>query len=174
MFPPHPESVPITYELLDRILILRRLYWMSIFFTIPSLIYGWIMITWATSPLGFGLFLSSGWTIVSRLLPDSSQTQYFYPYSLNLIFDLNLLINSSRLNDVLATEGLDIDESLICCKSIDARWEVASVRCLNCNRLLLNHPRPDLGRIREDGLIKGGLRLLLLDSRPLLSSKNID
>ena len=172
IFPPHPKSIPITPELLSRILNLRRLYWMSIFFTIPSLFYGWIMITWTASPMGFGLFLASGWTIVSRLLPDSAQTQYKYPYSLNLIFDLNLLINSSRLNDVLAEEGLEIDEGLICCKDIDSQWEIACVRCSNCNRVLLNFPRPDLGRIRADGLIKGGIRLLLLDSRPLLTLKN--
>ena len=170
MFPPHPESVPITPELLNRILNLRRLYWMSIFFTIPSLIYGWIMITWTASPMGFGLFLTSGWTIVSRLLPDSAQThKYKYPYALNLIFDLNLLINSSRLNDVLTDEGLEINENLICCTKIDSQWEMACVRCSNCNRILLNFPRPDLGRTRVDGIIKGGLRLLLLDSRPLLT-----
>ena len=145
---------------------------MSIFFTIPSLFYGWVMITWTASPMGFGLFLASGWTIVSRLLPDSAQTQYKYPYSLNLIFDLNLLINSSRLNDVLAEEGLEIDEGLICCKDIDSQWEIACVRCSNCNRVLLDFPRPDLGRIRADGMIKGGIRLLLLDSRPLLTLKN--
>lgn len=172
IFPPHPKSIPITPELLSRILNLRRLYWMSIFFTIPALFYGWVMITWTASPMGFGLFLASGWTIVSRLLPDSAQTQYKYPYSLNLIFDLNLLINSSRLNDVLAEEGLEIDEGLICCKDIDSQWEIACVRCSNCNRVLLNFPRPDLGRIRADGLIKGGIRLLLLDSRPLLTLKN--
>ena len=174
MFPPHPEPIPITPELLNRILNLRRLYWMSIFFTIPSLIYGWIMITWTASPMGFGLFLASGWTIVSRLLPDSAQTQYKYPYSLNLIFDLNLLINSSRLNDVLAEEGLEINENLICCTKINSQWEMACVRCSNCNRVLLNFPRPDLGRTRVDGIIKGGIRLLLLDSRPLLTLKNND
>ena len=172
MFPPHPDPVPINSDLLHRILNLRRLYWMSIFFTIPSLIFGWILITWATSPMGFGLFLASGWTIVSRLLPDSTQTKYNYPYSLRLIFDLNLLINSSRLNDVLSKEGMEINENLICCTEIDAKWEISSVRCSNCNRLLLNYPRPDLGRPRIDGKFKGGIRLLLLDSRPLLTFKD--
>ena len=171
MFPPHPEPIPITGELLVRILNLRRLYWMSILFTLPSLIFGWIMSTRADSPLGFGLFLASGWTIVSRLLPDSTDKKYNYPYSLNLIFDLNLLINSGRLKDVLVDEGMDINEALICCKYIDPLWEVGSVRCSNCNRILLDYPRPDLGRIRVDGLLKGSMRVLLLDSRPLLSLK---
>tara|TARA_B100000287_G_scaffold431922_1_gene490154 strand:+ start:1240 stop:1764 length:525 start_codon:yes stop_codon:yes gene_type:complete len=172
MFPPHPEPMPITSELLVRILNMRRLYWMSLFFTLPSLIFGWIMISWANSPMGFGMFLASGWTIISRLLPDSVHKKYNYPYSLSLIFDLNLLINSTRLKDVLVDEGLEINNALICCENINPQWEVACVRCLNCDRLLLNHPRPDLGRIRTDGFLKGGLRVLLLDSRPLLSLKD--
>ena len=172
MFPPHPEPIPITGELLVRILNLRRLYWMSILFTLPSLIFGWVMITWADSALGFGLFLSSGWTIISRLLPDSSGKKYNYPYSLRLIFDLNLLINSGRLKDVLVEEGMNINKSLICCESINPQWEVECVRCTNCSRVLLDYPRPDLGRIRVDGILKGGLRLILLDSRPLLSLKD--
>ena len=145
---------------------------MSILFTLPSLIFGWVMITWADSALGFGLFLSSGWTIISRLLPDSSGKKYNYPYSLRLIFDLNLLINSGRLKDVLVEEGMDINKSLICWDSINPQWEVECVRCTNCSRVLLDYPRPDLGRIRVDGILKGGLRLILLDSRPLLSLKD--
>ena len=145
---------------------------MSILFTLPSLIFGWIMITWADSPLGFGLFLASGWTIISRLLPDNAEKKYSYPYSLRLIFDLNLLINSSRLKDVLVEEGMEINKSLICCESIDPQWEVESVRCSNCSRILLDYPRPDLGRLRIDGFLKGGMRVLLLDSRPLLSLKD--
>ena len=172
MFPPHPEPLPITFELLNRILNMRRLYWISILFTLPSLFFGWIMITWADSALGFGLFLASGWTIVSRLLPDSMQSQYKYPYSLNLIFDLNLLINSHRLKDLLLEEGMKLDESLICCENIDPQWVVACVRCSNCNRILLNYPRPDLGRVRVDGFMKGAVRVLFLDSRPLLSLKD--
>ncbi len=172
MFPSHPEPIPITSELLVRIVNMRRLYWMSIFFTLPSLIFGWIMISWADSPMGFGLFLASGWTIVSRLLPDSMGNMYKYPYSLNLIFDLNLLINSSKLKDVLIDEGMEIDKTLICCEEISPQWEVSSVKCSNCNRLLLNHPRPDLGRVRIDGVVKGGVRVLLLDGRPLLSLKD--
>ena len=121
--------------------------------------------------IGFGLFLSSGWTIISRLLPDSSGKKYNYPYSLRLIFDLNLLINSGRLKDVLVEEGMDINKSLICCESINPQWEVECVRCTNCSRVLLDYPRPDLGRIRVDGMLKGSMRLLLLDSRPLLSLK---
>jgi len=172
MFPSHPKPIPITSELLVRILNMRRLYWMSIFFTLPSLIFGWIMISWADSPMGFGLFLASGWTIISRVLPDSMDKKYKYPYSLNLIFDLNLLINSGKLKEVLVDEGIEIDKTLICCEKINPQWEVSSVRCFNCNRLLLNHPRPDLGRVRIDGLLKGGIRILLLDGRPLLSLKD--
>ncbi len=172
MFPPHPESVPINHDLLSRILNLRKLYWMSIFFTLPALFFGWIMITWADSAMGFGLFLASGWTIISRLLPDSNGKKYLYPYSLNLIFDLNLLINSRRLKDVLVDEDIEIDTSLICCESINPFWEVSNVRCSNCNRVLLDYPRPDLGRVREDGFIKGFTRLLILDGRPLLSLKD--
>tara|TARA_B100001113_G_C21107760_1_gene621725 strand:- start:1136 stop:1771 length:636 start_codon:yes stop_codon:yes gene_type:complete len=172
MFPPHPESIPINADLLMRILNLRKLYWMSIFFTFPALFFGWIMITWADSSMGFGLFLASGWTIISRLLPDSIDKKYKYPYSLNLVFDLNLLINSSRLKDVLVDEGKEIDTSLICCEYIDPQWEVGNVRCSNCNRVLLNYPRPDLGRVRDDGFFKGSLRIILLDSRPLLSLKD--
>jgi hypothetical protein len=172
IFPSHPEPIPINSELLVRIVNMRRLYWMSIFFTLPSLIFGWIMISWADSPMGFGLFLASGWTIISRLLPDSMGNMYKYPYSLNLIFDLNLLINSSKLKDVLIDEGMEIDNTLICCDYISPQWEVSSVKCSNCNRLLLNHPRPDLGRVRIDGLVKGGVRVLLLDGRPLLSLKD--
>tara|TARA_Y100001980_G_C14556690_1_gene349400 strand:+ start:7820 stop:8470 length:651 start_codon:yes stop_codon:yes gene_type:complete len=172
MFPPHPEPISINHDLLARILNLRKLYWMSIFFTFPALFFGWIMITWADSAMGFGLFLASGWTIVSRLLPDSTGNKYLYPYSLNLIFDLNLLINSRRLKDVLVDEDVEIDTTLICCKLINPLWEVGNVRCSNCNRILLDHPRPDLGRVREEGFIKGLARVLILDGRPLLSLKD--
>ena len=100
------------------------------------------------------------------------QNKYKYPYSLNLIFDLNLLINSGRLKEVFLEEGMEIDETLICCKNIDPHWEISSVKCSNCDRLLLNHPRPDLGRVRVDGVLGGTARVLFLDSRPLLSLKD--
>ena len=48
-----------------------------------------------------------------------------------------------------------------CCESINPQWEVECVRCTNCSRVLLDYPRPDLGRIRIDGILKGGLRLIL-------------
>jgi len=41
------------------------------------------------------------------------------------------------------------------------------VRCSTCRKVLLAEARPDLGRQRNDGWIKGTIRLLITDGRPV-------
>lgn len=168
MFPPHPESIPLSPHLLARVIQMRRLYWMSLLFTLPSLLYGWLMVTWAGTALGFGLFLASAWTVISRLLPDDINARYRYPYSSKLVEDLHDVRVHAELSDSTLMSG-EMPADGRCCSASDPQWEVGRVRCGACNSVLLGAARPDLGRPRIDGLFKGSLRLLLLDSRPMFN-----
>jgi len=49
-------------------------------------------------------------------------------------------------------------------------WEVTCIRCKACGTVLLNEPRPDLGRPRSDGWIMGFVRLVLTDGKPIMAS----
>jgi len=42
---------------------------------------------------------------------------------------------------------------------------VRAVRCKQCRHVAMDLPRPDLGRMRSDGRLKGSLRVLLTDGR---------
>ncbi len=55
------------------------------------------------------------------------------------------------------------DPDEICCKRQLLQWEVRAIRCRHCREISLNRSRPDLGRIRADGRLKGILRILLID-----------
>ena len=58
-----------------------------------------------------------------------------------------------------------------CCNNPELAWEVTAVRCRNCRVNHLKVARPDLGRVRTDGMV-GRIRLLLLDGFPLVVSEN--
>ena len=62
----------------------------------------------------------------------------------------------------------DSEES--CCPFAQPMWEVTSVRCKSCGKILLMEPRPDLGRPRSDGWIMGFVRLIISDGRAMISS----
>ena len=149
---------------------MRRLYWMSLLFTLPSLLYGWLIVIWAGTALGFGLFLSSAWTVLARVLPSDVSARYRYPYSSHLVEDLH----DVRVRSGMSDSPMMIGETPVdgqCCSIPDPQWEVGRVRCGAGNSVLLSVGRPDLGRPRIDGLLKGALRLLLLDSRPMYSEE---
>jgi hypothetical protein len=59
-----------------------------------------------------------------------------------------------------------------CCDSAEIVWETIAVRCQNCRASHLDRARPDLGRLRNDGLI-GRFRLLFLDGHPIINN-NLD
>lgn len=141
---------------------------MSLLFIIPSLLYGWLMISWSGAALGFGLFLASAWTVISRVLPDDIGARYLYPYSNALVEDLHDVRVRAGLSDAELIDA-DAEDSSPCCGHADPQWEVGRVRCGACNTILLKVGRPDLGRRRVDGFLKGTMRLLLLDGRAMFS-----
>ena len=107
MFPPHPESVPITPELLNRILNLRRLYWMSIFFTIPSLIYGWIMIANLLRRIS-----------MKNTISDETWNKLEMHYSPIQLIDLVISITSTRMVSA-AVNSFGVE--------LESGWEAFSV-----------------------------------------------
>ena len=114
---------------------------------------GLMAVMGAHSPFGVGLILGSGWTIMSWLLPEDLTSHRRWPCSLSIAERLQMLRNDSA------------DEEKRCCKAPEPHWEVANVRCAACLKVLLDIPRPDLGRKRSDGWLLGSFRVWLLDGR---------
>ena len=101
---------------------------------------------WGNTAFGFGLWISSGWYILSRL-------QTFVggqppPWTLEMAQRLQIVADKS-----------DSDQK--CCANPSPVWETMSVSCRVCSKTLDDMARPDLGRKRIDGFFTGGLRLLL-------------
>ena len=153
-FPPHPEPILVDGQLLRRVLDMRNFHWLGIFFAIIPLGFGWMSLKYGNAPLGFGMWISSGWAIVSRL--TSAIDVDGPPWSKDLAMRLQIVRNEA-------------DSEKSCCAFPVPLWEVMSVRCNACGKVLLAESRPDLGRPRSDGWIKGFFRLLLTDGRPIVS-----
>ena len=168
-FSKHPEPVKVTPELLGRLLTMRRLYWLGLLYSIPPIIFGWLIIRWSGSALGFGLLLAGGWTVLARVLPSGEYELQRYPYSMRIVHSLHDVRVRCRLNDMLPTNHDEVMKEP-CCGIPDPIWEVAAVRCSNCRSILLDEPRPDLGRVRSDGFFRGSLRVMLLDGSPPVHS----
>ena len=64
----------------------------------------------------------------------------------------------------------DSDSEDACCAFAQPMWEATSVKCKSCGKVLLNEPRPDLGRPRSDGWIMGFVRLILTDGKPIMAA----
>jgi hypothetical protein len=153
-FTSHPEPVNVDGELLLRVLHMRNFYYLGLFFTFIPLIFGWLTIQYGNAPLGFGLWLSSGWLLISNI--SSPLAGEGPPWTKTLAMKLQLVRNEA-----------ESDKS--CCQFSAPVWEVTAVRCAICRKILLNEPRPDLGRPRSDGKIKGLFLLILSGGRPLVS-----
>ena len=153
-FPPHPEPVYVDAHLIQRVLHMRLFYWLALVFAINPLTFGWVSLAHGSAPFGFGLWTVSGWLVLSRVTgffageeaPCTKQT-------------------AMRLQQVRNVS--DSEDS--CCAFAQPMWEVTCVRCKACGKVLLNEPRPDLGRPRSDGWIMGFVRLVLSDGKPIMA-----
>ena len=153
-FPPHPEPVSVDAHLIQRVLHMRLFYWLALVFAIIPLTFGWVSLAHGSAPFGFGLWTVSGWLVLSRVTgffageeaPCTKQT-------------------AMRLQQVRNVS--DSEDS--CCAFAQPMWEVTCVRCKACGKVLLNEPRPDLGRPRSDGWIMGFVRLVLSDGKPIMA-----
>lgn len=151
----HPFDPEINESLILQILRIRRAYWASIPFGLIPLIFGVLMLSQSPSSVGFGLVVGSSWVMLSRIVPFDLDPMLRFPYSMGLIHELNRI----RL------------EPYPCCKSSNPVWALDSVRCSSCSHMMLNYPRPDLGRNRSDGRILGSLRVMILDGHPFSESR---
>ena len=156
--PPHPSPVPVNGHLLARVLLMRNLRVLGLLLTLLPFTLGWLAVYGAHSPFGVGLILGSSWTILSWLLPEEWTPLRRWPCNLAVAEQLQLLRNAS------------VDEGKRCCADPEIMWEVSAVRCTSCLKLLLDLPRPDLGRKRSDGWMLGSLRVWLLDGHSPLGN----
>lgn len=152
-FPPHPEPIYVDAYLVQRVLHMRLFYWLGLVFAIIPLVFGWLSLSYGSPTVGFGLWCVSGWLILSRLTGFISGEDP--PWTKQLAMRLQLVRNKA-------------DSENSCCNLPYPVWEVVSVRCTNCGSKLLNSPRPDLGRRRSDGWIRGFIRLVVTDGRPIV------
>ena len=143
----HPNDPEINENLILQILRVRRAYWASIPFGLIPLILGILMIIQSPSSVGFGLIIGSSWVILSRLVPFDLDHLSYFPYSMNLVHELNRI----RI------------EKYPCCDIPKPIWSLDAVKCSECSHILLDHARPDLGRKRSDGILFGALRIMILD-----------
>ena len=143
----HPNDPEINENLILQILRVRRAYWASIPFGLIPLILGILMIIQSPSSVGFGLIIGSSWVILSRLVPFDLDHLSYFPYSMNLVHELNRI----RI------------EKYPCCDNPKPIWSLDAVKCSECSHILLDHARPDLGRKRSDGILFGALRIMILD-----------
>ena len=154
---PCPMPQPIDKHLISQMLIMSTLWKLSFLFALIPLAIGYVILISFASPIAFGLFIGAGWAILSRLIPTSGFSFPNTPYSTELIHELNEI----RVNEPT------------CCDSAEIAWETIAVRCQNCKTSHLDRARPDLGRIRNDGLL-GRFRLLFLDGHPLINNTSED
>tara|TARA_A100001037_G_scaffold292153_1_gene307085 strand:+ start:1638 stop:2216 length:579 start_codon:yes stop_codon:yes gene_type:complete len=152
---PFPSPQPIDDHLVAQLLILRTIWNTSFLLALIPLFIGFAILQNQPGMIAFGLFIGSGWTILSRVMPTTTFSFPNTPYSMGLIEQINEL----RVGD------------FSCCNNPELAWEVTAVRCRNCRVNHLKVARPDLGRVRTDGMV-GRIRLLLLDGFPLVVSEN--
>jgi len=153
-FPPHPEPIPLSPHLTQRVLHMRMFYWMSLVVVILPLGLGLASVRWGNAAFGFGLLTSSSWLVFNRL-------QYFVggmapPWTRDMAIQLQILANEAEVSGG-------------CCNWASPYWGVTGVYCVNCKAKLSNMPRPDLGRKRRERRPLGFLYLLFTDGYSILS-----
>ena len=158
-FPPHPEAIPLSPYLTQRVLHMRMFYWLSLVVVVLPLGLGIASIRWGNAAFGFGLWVSSGWFVLNRL-------QYFVggqppPWTKEMAVELQILADEA-------------ERSSLCCNWASPHWGVTGIYCANCKKLLSNMARPDLGRKRQGRWPMGFLRLLFSDGYPMLTFASQD
>jgi hypothetical protein len=152
-FPEHPDPIPLSPKLTQRVLHMRMIYWMGFVVATIPLMFGLASIKWGNTAFGFGLWLSSGWFMLSRLQTFVGGPEP--PWTLEIAQRLQVVMDKSKS-----------DSS--CCNYPKPEWRILTISCSTCGKLLEELPRPDLGRKRIDGVFAGGLRLLLTDGHPTI------
>lgn len=154
-FPEHPDPIPLSPKLTQRVLHMRMIYWMGFVVATIPLLFGLASIKWGNAAFGFGLWISSGWYILSRLQTFVGGQQP--PWTLGMAQRLQVVMDDSK-------------SVAKCCDNPLPQWDIMAVSCKTCSKVLDAMPRPDLGRKRLDGFFLGTTRLLLSDGYPIISS----
>ena len=152
-FPPHPEPIPLSPRLTQRVLHMRWFHRLGTMTTALPLLFGYLSILGGQSTFGYGLFLAGGWTLLSRgqaLLGGPT-----LPCTLEMAQRLQMVMNIADSEDA-------------CCSHPQPQWWMESVRCGSCSKKLEDMPQPDLGRPRKDGFFLGGLRLWISDRHSMV------
>ena len=150
-FPPHPEPVPLSPYLTQRVLHMRAFYWLSFVLGGLVLAFGAASLRWGSPVFGFGLWVAATWMVLSRLqLLISGRPA---PWTKALAIELQVVMDQNRISS--------------CCDHPTLVWRLQSIDCGSCGAVLSRTPRPDLGRPRVDGRFAGTLRLLITDGYPL-------
>ena len=150
-FPPHPEPVPLSPYLTQRVLHMRVFYWLSFVLAALVLVFGAASLRWGSAVFGFGLWVASTWTVLSRI--QSLLAGRPAPWSKELAVHLQTVVNQSTL--------------VPCCDEPFPVGGMRSIDCSECGTVLSRTARPALGRTRSDGWMAGTLRLLMTDGYPM-------
>ena len=155
-FPPHPDAMPLSPYLTQRVLHMRMFYWLGLVVSIIPITFGLLSLKWGNTSFGFGLWLSSGWFVIARLQVFIGGKEP--PWTLEMAQTLQLIM-------------VEKHQTTPCCSYPSYEWRILSISCASCNSIIEEMPRPDLGRKRMDGFFLGGLRLLITDGYPILESQ---
>jgi len=155
-FPPHPEAIPVDGHLIQRVLHMRMFYWLGLVFAIIPLFFGWFSLRYGSASLGFGMWSVSCWLVITRGTAFISKESA--PWTKDMAIELQLIRNQC-------------DSEQSCCNIPHPVWQITAVRCINCGSTLKSMLRPDLGRPRQDGKIRGLVRLLMTDGRPIVATE---
>jgi len=146
--PPHPDPVPISVPLVQRLLLMRRVHlmcWVTALF--PIALGLWILQN-SPEPFALGMVAGVSWFAITRVVPE----------------DIEQGLGILPLSMIKSVNNLREPET-DCCDKPELYWEVRAIRCKHCRYVAMDLPRPDLGRMRSDGRLKGSLRILLTDGR---------
>ena len=155
-FPLHPDPMPLSPYLTQRVLHMRMFYWLGLVVSIIPITFGLLSLKWGNTSFGFGLWLSSGWFVIARLQVFIGGKEP--PWNLEMAQTLQLIMDEKH-------------QPTSCCSNPDYEWRILTISCASCNSTIEEMPRPDLGRKRMDGFFLGGLRLLITDGYPILENQ---
>ena len=146
--PPHPDPVPISVPLVQRLLLMRRVHLMCWITALLPLGLGLWILQNSPEPFALGMVAGVSWFAITRVVPEDIEQGLG-------ILPLSMIKSVNNLREPEAD----------CCGKPELYWEVRAVRCKQCRHVAMDLPRPDLGRMRSDGRLKGSLRVLLTDGR---------
>lgn len=155
-FSQHPQPISLGPYLTQRVILMRNFYWLGLIFALVPLVGGYASLVWGSAALGFGMWLSAGWSVINRLQSLIGGTPP--PWSYDMAVRLQVVMNNSK--------------QAPCCDFCEPEWQLTAVRCASCNLTLDDMARPDLGRKRSEGILVGTLRLLASDGYPIISQQS--